>query len=67
MSFESWQAFWMMGKYGVYVWSSYGIFLVLMLGLGVRVFWQRRQLLRQLRAEQSTAKVVATAPNEWSS
>ena len=32
MHWSSWSAFWSMGGYGLYVWGSYGITVVLLVG-----------------------------------
>ena len=59
MRWESWAQFWAMGGYGVYVWGSMGM-TVLLLALEV---WQarvsRRQTLAQLKAEQAVAQSSA--------
>jgi heme exporter protein D len=49
MAFESWSDFWEMGKHGLYVWSTYGISMLLLVGLLVTTRLHRRQLCKQLK------------------
>lgn len=49
MNWESWQAFWAMGGYGLYVWGSFGMTLLCLaaeIGLLRR---HRRQVWRRLK------------------
>lgn len=69
MYFDSWQAFWAMGKYGAYVWSSFGVFGLVMLGLALHIFWQRKRLIANIRAEQASSSSTprsAASHSEWS-
>lgn len=50
--FESWSAFWQMGKHGPYVWAAWGLSLLLLALLVVWARWQRHQLLRQAQRHQ---------------
>lgn len=43
MNWESWDAFWAMGGYGLYVWGSFGVTL---LGIVGEVWLLRRHRLR---------------------
>ncbi|WP_395700825.1 heme exporter protein CcmD [Aquabacterium sp.] len=45
MNWTSFDAFWHMGGYGLYVWGSYGVALVVMAGEA----WLARQRLRAAR------------------
>ncbi|MBU2712525.1 heme exporter protein CcmD [Zooshikella harenae] len=55
MYFESWADFWAMGKHGLYVWSCYGIAVVVMIyNIWAPLAQQKRfkqRYLRQLRRE----------------
>ena len=44
MQFESWAAFWNMGGYGFYVWLSFGLTCVFMVGLVVQTRLQANAL-----------------------
>jgi len=49
MAFDSLSAFLAMGGHGVYVWASWGITGLLLLGVVVHARAERRALLRSLR------------------
>jgi heme exporter protein D len=52
MIWESWQAFWAMGGYGLYVWGSFGMALLCIVaevGLLRRHRVQTRQRLRRMQ------------------
>ena len=49
MAFESWSDFWEMGKHGLYVWSTYGISMLLLIGLLVTTRLHRKQVRKQLK------------------
>ena len=46
---KSWHEFITMGGYAVYVWSSYGIALVIMLANAILPGRQQRRLIKELR------------------
>lgn len=53
MNWESWQDFWAMGGYALYVWGSFGMMLLCIVG---EVWWlrrQRRQVWQKLRRMQA--------------
>jgi heme exporter protein D len=57
MIWESWDAFWAMGGYGLYVWGSYAVVLIcLLLEIVLARFGQQAsmQTVREL-SEQETA------------
>ncbi|MDN3524037.1 heme exporter protein CcmD [Halomonas sabkhae] len=60
MAFDSWHAFLAMGGHATYVWSAYGVTLLLLAGVGLHVRLERRQLWRRLqrqaRREQRPAR-----------
>ena len=45
------QEFLHMGGYALYVWTSYGLSLGLLLALPLLAAWRQRKLLRQLAAQ----------------
>jgi len=45
----NWTDFWQMGGYGLYVWSSFGVTALLMVGELVLLGRQRAQVLKRLR------------------
>jgi heme exporter protein D len=49
----SWEAFWHMGGYGLYVWGSYGVALALLLAEAVSVWRRRRQAFAAARTEST--------------
>jgi len=40
--------FFAMGGYGIYVWSSYAVFFVVLIADALAPLWQRRKTLREL-------------------
>ena len=50
MNWGSWSNFWHMGGYGLYVWGSYGVTLVVLAIELVVLAGRRRKLLAELRA-----------------
>ena len=48
----SWQAFWEMGGYGAFVWSSYGIAAVVLLANVIVPLVAHRRLKRRIRNEE---------------
>jgi len=52
MNWDSWQAFWHMGGYGLYVWGAYGATAVAMLA---EVLLVRARLRRAARAAREQA------------
>ena len=59
MRWESWAQFWAMGGYGVYVWGSMGMTVVLLAFEVWQARWSQRQTLAQLKAEQAVAQLPA--------
>ncbi|GED21105.1 heme exporter protein CcmD [Halomonas halmophila] len=51
MAFDSWHAFLAMGGHAAYVWSAYGVTLLLLAGVGLHVRLERRQLWRRLQRQ----------------
>ncbi|WP_445156763.1 heme exporter protein CcmD [Halomonas sp. E14] len=49
MAFDSFTEFFAMGGHAPYVWASWGVTAVLLLGLVLHARAERRQLLRQLK------------------
>lgn len=52
MFFQSWRDFWDMGSYGFYVWLSYGISFMVILGLIVLSYKGKKAILRDIQREQ---------------
>ncbi len=52
MIWESWDAFWAMGGYALYVWGSFGVTLACIAGEMWLVRRQRRQVVSRLRRLQ---------------
>jgi heme exporter protein D len=48
MSFASWQEFFAMGGYALYVWSSYGLTLLVLAAVVTAPWLRHRRLLREL-------------------
>ncbi|MBL1378355.1 heme exporter protein CcmD [Zobellella iuensis] len=53
MKFESWSAFWAMGGYGFYVWLSFAVTLLALLGLVVATITTKKRLLREVKQKQA--------------
>jgi heme exporter protein D len=53
MIWESWQAFWAMGGYGLYVWGSFGMTLLCIVGEIALLRRHRTQVLQRLRRLQT--------------
>lgn len=53
MQFESWQAFWNMGGYALYVWLSFGLTLFVMVALTISRIVTRKKLLVAVVEEQA--------------
>lgn len=49
MNWESWEAFWAMGGYGLYVWGSFGMTALCIAGEVWLLGRQRRQVRQRLR------------------
>ena len=62
MIWESASAFWAMGGYGLYVWGSFSMTALVMIGEAWWAKHAQRQAIRQL---QTTAALDAAATNEW--
>ncbi|AEY02396.1 hypothetical protein GU3_13215 [Oceanimonas sp. GK1] len=55
MKFDSWSAFWAMGGYGFYVWLSFAVTLLALLGLVVATITTKKRLLREVSQKQARA------------
>ena len=56
MHWSSWSAFWSMGGYGLYVWGSYGVSLVL-IGGEVLALLKRRRTYASSKARRRNIRV----------
>ena len=54
MQWHSWAEFWQMGGYGFYVWGSFGITALVVVGEIWQVRAKRRSLLRNLLNETNS-------------
>jgi heme exporter protein D len=54
MQWHSWAEFWQMGGYGFYVWGSFGITALVVIGEIWQVRAKRRSLLRNLLNETNS-------------
>ncbi|OIN07687.1 heme exporter protein CcmD [Oceanisphaera psychrotolerans] len=55
MKFDSWSAFWAMGGYGFYVWLSFGVTILALVGLVISTRSTRKSLLRAVKQKQARA------------
>lgn len=53
MQFDSWQSFWEMGGYGFFVWLSFGVTMLCMLGIVVESWWAKKYIVKQLIAQKA--------------
>ena len=53
MKFDSWSAFWAMGGYGFYVWLSFAVTLLALLGLVAATITTKKRLLREVKQKQA--------------
>lgn len=53
MIWESWDAFWAMGGYGLYVWGAFGVTLLCIVGEMAWVRRHRRRVWQRLQRMQS--------------
>jgi len=49
MSFDSWQAFWDMGGYGLFVWPSYALTFITLLALVAHAVRRHGRLQQELQ------------------
>ncbi|MFT4993492.1 MAG: heme exporter protein D [Paraglaciecola sp.] len=61
MHFDSWQAFWAMGDYGLYVWLSFGGSILALLILSADSLLARRSLLARVQSEVARKKRIQQA------
>ena len=61
MFFQNWSDFFNMGGYGFYVWLSYGLSLVVLLGLAVQSLREPKAILREVLREQQRQARLAQA------
>lgn len=64
MFFQSWNDFFYMGGYGFYVWLSYGISLVVILGLVVQSVNAKKQLFKKLAYEKQRQQRIKAAASK---
>ncbi|MDC8832664.1 heme exporter protein CcmD [Alteromonas gilva] len=61
MQFESWQAFFHMGGYALYVWLSFGVSVIAMAWIVIDSRMSHKQLLKKARQEQARQARIAAA------
>lgn len=54
MAFETFSEFLAMGKHGLYVWTAYGISLILIVSLAIHTLKQNIQIRAKLRRHMNT-------------
>lgn len=59
---ESWADFWAMGKHGVYVWGSYGVAALVVLGELMVARRARLQALAEVRQAVQASEEPARSP-----
>ena len=52
MFFQTWSDFFNMSGHGLYVWLSYGISFIVILGLGLQNIYSRKALFKEIQREQ---------------
>lgn len=57
-AFNSWSAFFAMGGYAFYVWLAVAATLLPLLGLLIHTLWRRKQLLAEVRRQQSRERRI---------
>ena len=62
MIWESASAFWAMGGYGLYVWGSFGMTALVMIG---EAWWAEPTTPLPLRLRHLSPALDAAATNEW--
>ena len=61
IQFSDWQSFVAMGGYGLFVWLSFGAFVLLLIGTLLGLKWQRRSIVKAIRAEQHRRQRIEAA------
>jgi heme exporter protein D len=61
MHFDSWQAFWDMGGYGLYVWLAFGMSLLALLVLCIDSFLAKHSLLAKVQSEVARKQRIQIA------
>lgn len=61
MQFDSWSDFWQMGGYALYVWLSFGITFIVMLGVVLESITTHRKLLKAVKIEQARQSRITAA------
>ncbi|MDR0806747.1 MAG: heme exporter protein CcmD [Enterobacteriaceae bacterium] len=60
-AFSSWQAFFAMGGYGLYVWIAVASALISLLALVWHTRWQRKTLLTEIQRRKSREARIASS------
>ncbi len=61
MHFDSWQAFWEMGDYGLFVWLAFGVSLLALLVLCIDTLLAKRGLFAKVQSEVARKQRIQQA------
>lgn len=61
MHFDSWQEFWAMGGYGLFVWLAFGVSILALLILSVDSLLAKRSLLARVQSEVARKQRIKQA------
>lgn len=64
MHFDSMNAFWAMGGYGLYVWLSFGLGFLCLALLWLDSVWSKRKLFKQVLTEQVRLARIKAATSQ---
>lgn len=62
MIWNSWNDFWAMGGYGLYVWGSFGVTAGLM---GYEMYWVKQARAQALRQVAQELRAAETHGKDW--
>jgi heme exporter protein D len=62
MIWNSWQDFWAMGGYGLYVWGSFGVTAVLM---AYEMYWVKQARNKALQQVAQELRAAETHEKDW--
>ncbi|MGO4891658.1 heme exporter protein CcmD [Flavobacterium sp. W21_SRS_FM6] len=64
MHFDSFNEFWAMGGYGIYVWLSFGLGLLSLAALWLSAWFTKKRLFRQVTVEQARQQRIQQAKQQ---
>lgn len=62
MIWNSWQDFWAMGGYGLYVWGSFGVTAILM---AYEMYWVKQARNKALQQVAQELRAAETHGKDW--